>query len=69
MLCKVVGDKLYKGLGDMLCKRLGETLYQNFTQALSRIQESLNLSQLPSPDEGLVLFQIIKAKIRILIIF
>ena len=38
----------------MLCKRLGETLYLNFTQASRMIQEILNLSQLPSPDECLV---------------
>ena len=53
----------------MLCKRLGETLYLEFMQVSSMIQGSLNLSQLPSRDEGLVLFQIIKAKVRILSIF
>ena len=43
----------------MLCTRLCEMLDPDmlqvyFRQASSRIQESLNLSQLPSPDEGLV---------------
>ena len=43
----------------MLCKRLCEMLDPDmlqvyFRQAFSRIQESLNLLQLSSPDEGLV---------------
>ena len=46
--------------GEMLCKRLCEMLDPNmlqvyFRQASSRIQEGLNLSELLSPDEGLVL--------------
>ena len=67
-------ERLGERFGEMLCTRLCEMLDPDmlqvyFRQASSRIQESLNLSQLPSPDEGLVLFQIIKAKVRILSIF
>ena len=54
MLCKSFGEIICKRVGEMLCKRLGETLYLNFTQASRMIQEILNLSQLPSPDECLV---------------
>ena len=43
----------------MMCNRKDEILVPNiilvsFCQSSSMIQESLNLSQLPSPDEGLV---------------
>ena len=54
MLCKSFGEMICKRVGDMLCKRFGETLYINFMQASSMILESLNLSQLLSPDKGLV---------------
>ena len=45
--------------GEMLCKRMGEVLdlymlQVCFRQASSLIQVSLNLSQFPSPEEGLV---------------
>ena len=46
----------------MLCKRLRDMLDPNmlqvcFRQASSMIQESVNLSQLLSPDEGLFYFK------------
>ena len=46
--------------GEILCKRLYEMLdpniiQVNFRQSSKRIQESLNLSQLLIPDDGLVL--------------
>ena len=46
----------------MLCNSKDEMLDPNmilvsFWQSSSMIQESLNLSQLPSPDEGLVFYQ------------
>ena len=52
-------ERLGERFGEMLCKRLCEMLDPDmlqvyFRQASSRIQESLNLSQLPSPDGGLV---------------
>ena len=55
-----LGDGLVERVREMLCKRLGEMLDPNmlqvyFRQASSRIQEGLNLSELLSPDEGLVL--------------
>ena len=61
-LGKGLSERLPDMLGEMLCKRLGEVLdlYMLqvwFRQASILIQESLNLLQLPSPDEGLVLFE------------
>ena len=52
--------RLDERFGDVLCKKLGkmfdaDILQVYFGQASSRIQESLNFSQLPSPDKGLVL--------------
>ena len=48
-------DRLGKRFGEMLCEMLdSDMLKVHFRQASSRIQDSLNLSQLPSPDEGLV---------------
>ena len=52
-------ERLGERFGEMLCTRLCEMLDPDmlqvyFRQASSRIQESLNLSQLPSPEEGLV---------------
>ena len=59
-------ERLGERFGEILCKRLYEMLDPNmlqvyFRQASRRIHESFNLSQLPSPDEGLVkfIFQII----------
>ena len=46
-------EMLFIRFGEMLCKRLGETLDLNFMQALGMIQEGLNLSQIPCPDDGL----------------
>ena len=47
-------------IGDMLCLRIGEMfdqkMLQAFRQASTMIQESLNLSQVPSPDGCLVYF-------------
>ena len=48
-------ERLGERFGDMLWKELCELLDLDmlqvyFRQASSRIQESLNLSQLPSPD-------------------
>ena len=58
-LSERVCERLDKRFFKMLCKRLceildGKMLQVNFRQASSRNQESLNLSHLPSPDEGLV---------------
>ena len=55
-LCDSLGGRC----GEILFKKLYEMfnadmLQVYFRQASSRIQESLNLSQLPSPDEGLVI--------------
>ena len=52
--------RLGERFGEMLCKSFGEMLDPNmlqlyFRQASSRIQEGLNLLQLPSPDEGLII--------------
>ena len=49
--------RLGERLGEMLSKRFGELLDPNMLQlycrqASSRFQESLNMSQLPSPDKG-----------------
>ena len=54
-----LSDRLCERLGEMLCDRKDEMLDPNmilvsFWQSSSMIQESLKLSQLPSPDEGLV---------------
>ena len=51
--------QLGKRFGEMLCKIFFEMLDPNMLhiylkKTSRRIQESLNLSQLPSPDEGLV---------------
>ena len=51
-------ERLGERLGEILCRRLNEMLDSNMLQASRRIQKSLNLSQLPSPDEGLVLLLI-----------
>ena len=56
-------ERLGKRFGEMLCQRLCEMLDPYmlqiyFRRASGRIQESLNLPQLPSPDEGLVFFRI-----------
>ena len=58
-LCERLRERLRERLGEMLRKRLCKMMDPNmiqvyFRQASSRIQESLYLSQLPSPDEGLV---------------
>jgi hypothetical protein len=62
-LCETLGeglsDRLCERFGEMFCDRKDEMLDPNmilvsFWQYSSMIQESLNLSQLPSPDEGLV---------------
>ena len=68
-------ERLHKRLGERfgVRKRFGEMLDPNmlqlyFRQASSRIQESLNLSQLLSPDKGLVYFSdksVIKKEKRI----
>ena len=57
-----LSERLPDMCGEMLCKRMGEVLdlymlQVCFRQASSLIQESLNLSQLPSPDEGLIFEQ------------
>ena len=54
-LCERLGERF----SEMLCKKLCEVLDADmlqvyFRQASSRIQETWNLSQVPSPDEGLV---------------
>ena len=64
MLVETMGEGLSERLrqrlyGEMLWKRFGELLDPNMLQlysrqASSRIQESLNMSKLPSPDEGLL---------------
>ena len=56
-LCEMLGERF----GEMLCTRLCEMLDPDmfqvyFRQASSRIQKSLNMLQLPSPDEGLVIY-------------
>ena len=61
VLCEKLEDGLSERLGEMLCKKLCEMLDADmlqvyFRQASSRVQESYNLSQLPSPDEGPCLF-------------
>ena len=45
-------ERLVERFGEMFCKRLGDTykLHASFKY----VQEGLNVSQLPSPDEGLV---------------
>ena len=48
-------ERQVERFGEMLCKRLDQNIIQvYFRQGSSRIQESLNLLQLPSPDVGLV---------------
>ena len=64
--CERLGETLGEALGETLGERFGDMLYKRlgdpnvvqgfFRQALSTIQESLNLSRLPSPDKGLVSF-------------
>ena len=54
-------ERLGERFWEMFCTRLCEMLDPDmlqvyFRQSSGRIQESLNLSQLPSPDEGLVLY-------------
>ena len=54
-----LGERLGERFGEIFCKKLYEMLDPNmlqayFRQASRRIQESLNVSQLPSPDEGLI---------------
>ena len=71
-LVETLGEGLSERFGEMLCKRFGEMLDPNmlqlyFRQASWRIQESLYLSQLPSPDEDLV-FVVLNIKILVGII-
>ena len=53
-----LSERLCERFGDMLCLKLGEMFDQEMLQAVRQastmIQVSLNLSQLPSPDEGFV---------------
>ena len=55
-----LSERLCERIGVMLCLRLGEKfnqkMLQAFRQASTMIQESLNLSQVPSPDGCLVYF-------------
>ena len=58
-LCETLGEVLSERLCERLLKRLCEMLDPDilqvyFRQASSRIQESLDLSQLPRPEKGLV---------------
>ena len=52
-LLKGLSERLNERLGEIVCKRLCEMLDPNMLQASSRIQEGLNLSQLPSPVKAL----------------
>ena len=60
--CVRLGETFRKGLSgrlcerfvDMFCKKLGEMLQIYLRRAISTIQESLILRQLPSPDKGYV---------------
>ena len=44
-----------KCIGKILSKKLGEMIGESRGRKPNILQESFNLSELPSPDEGLVL--------------